>query len=128
MQLVLILLRRKWGTGREWVTWDCRKSIAKLGQKIILLIPWKPLLFGFVYLSSMSESRVQLFVTPWTIQSIKFSSKNTEVGSLSLLQGTFQTQGLNPGFPHCRHILYQMSHQEALLIICQAAKSHVDKM
>ena len=32
-------------------------------------------------------------------------------GSLSLLQGILPTQGLNPGFPHCRRILYQLSHQ-----------------
>ena len=36
---------------------------------------------------------------------------NTEVGSLSLLQGIFPTQGLNPGLPHYTWILYQLSHQ-----------------
>ena len=35
------------------------------------------------------------------------------VGSLSLLQGVFPTQGLNSGLPHCRQILYQLSHREA---------------
>ena len=39
----------------------------------------------------------------------------TGVGSLSLLQGVFPTQGSNPGFPHYRQILYQLSHQEAPL-------------
>ena len=29
----------------------------------------------------------------------------------SFLQGIFPTQGLNPGLPHCRQILYQLSHQ-----------------
>ena len=38
--------------------------------------------------------------------------KNTGVGSLSFLQGIFPTQGLNPGLPHCRWILYQLSYQE----------------
>ena len=33
------------------------------------------------------------------------------VGSLSLLQGIFSTQGSNPGLPHCRQSLYQLSHQ-----------------
>ena len=33
------------------------------------------------------------------------------VGSLSLLQGIFPTQGTNPGLPHCRQILYQLSPQ-----------------
>ena len=37
--------------------------------------------------------------------------QNTGVGSLSLLQGIFPTQELNPGLPHCRWILYELSHQ-----------------
>ena len=37
--------------------------------------------------------------------------QNTGVGSLSLLQGIFPTQGSNPGLPHCRQILYQLSHK-----------------
>ena len=37
--------------------------------------------------------------------------QNTGVGSCSLLQGIFPTQGLNPGLPHCRQILYQLSYQ-----------------
>ena len=36
---------------------------------------------------------------------------NTGVGSLSLLQGIFPTQGSNPGLLHCRQILHQLSHQ-----------------
>ena len=37
--------------------------------------------------------------------------QNTGVGSLSLLQRIFPTQGLNPSLSHCRQILYQMSHK-----------------
>ena len=37
--------------------------------------------------------------------------QNTGVGTLSLLQGIFPTQGLNPGLLHCRWILYQLSYQ-----------------
>ena len=37
--------------------------------------------------------------------------QNTGVGSRSRLQGNFPTQGLNPGLPHCRRILYQLSHK-----------------
>ena len=37
--------------------------------------------------------------------------KKTGVGCLALLQGIFPTLGLNPGFPHCRQILCQLSHQ-----------------
>ena len=37
--------------------------------------------------------------------------KNTGMGSLSLLQGIFPTQGSNSGLRHCRRILYQRSHK-----------------
>ena len=37
--------------------------------------------------------------------------QNTGVSSLSLLQGIFPTQGFNPDLPHCREILYQLSHK-----------------
>ena len=37
--------------------------------------------------------------------------KHTVVGSLSLLQGIFLTQGLNRGLLHCRQILYQLNYQ-----------------
>ena len=40
--------------------------------------------------------------------------KNTGVSSCSLLQGIFPTQGSNPGLPHCRQILYCLSHQGSL--------------
>ena len=36
--------------------------------------------------------------------------QNTGVGSHSLLQGIFPTQGSNPGLLHCRWIPYQLSH------------------
>ena len=31
--------------------------------------------------------------------------------AFSLLQGIFPTQGSNPGLPHCRWIVYQLSHK-----------------
>ena len=43
--------------------------------------------------------------------------KNTGVGCHALLQGIFPTQGLNPGLPHCRWILYQLSYQGSLFSI-----------
>ena len=36
--------------------------------------------------------------------------KNTGTGLHALLQGIFPTQGSNPGVPHCRWILYRLSH------------------
>ena len=41
--------------------------------------------------------------------------KNTEVGFYALLQGIFPTQESNPVLPHCRQILYCLSHQEAVI-------------
>ena len=40
-------------------------------------------------------------------------SKNTGVGSLSLLQRIFLTHELNQGLLHCRRILYQLSSLES---------------
>ena len=56
-------------------------------------------------------SHVRFFATPWTIQPMDSPGQNTGVGSLSLLQGIFPTQGSNPGLLHCRQILYQLSHK-----------------
>ena len=44
-------------------------------------------------------------------------SKNAGVGSVSLLQGIFLTQGLNWGLLHCRWILCHMSHQGSQRIL-----------
>ena len=37
--------------------------------------------------------------------------QNTGVGSLSLLQGIFPTQGSNPGLPHYTWVFYQLSQK-----------------
>ena len=37
--------------------------------------------------------------------------QDTGIGSLSLLQGIFPTQGSKPGVLHCRQILYHLSHK-----------------
>ena len=37
--------------------------------------------------------------------------KNSGVDCHALLQGIFPTQGSNPDLPHCRWILYHLSHQ-----------------
>ena len=61
---------------------------------------------------SESRSVVSSSVTPWNCP-WNSPGQNIGVGSLSLLQWIFPTQGLNPGLPHCRQILYQLSHQES---------------
>ena len=40
-----------------------------------------------------------------------FPGKSTGVGCHSLLQRIFPTQGIKPGSPHCRQMLYRLSHQ-----------------
>ena len=46
----------------------------------------------------------QGLLSPWNSP-----GQNTGMGSLSLLQGIFPTQGSNRGLPHCRQILHQLS-------------------
>ena len=52
------------------------------------------------------------FLTTWNS-----SLHNTGVDSLYLLWGIFLTQGSNPGLPHCRRILYQLSHKGSSRIL-----------
>ena len=44
--------------------------------------------------------------------------RNTGVDCNFLLQGIFPTQGSNPGLPHCRQMLYRLSHQDFPHILC----------
>ena len=50
--------------------------------------------------------------------------QNTGVGSLSLLQGIFPTQGSNPGLLHFRWILYQLSHQGSPRLLNKQCRSN----
>ena len=52
--------------------------------------------------------------------------QNMGVGILSLLQGIFPTQGLNPDLLHCRQILNQLSHQRSPRILERVAYPPVD--
>ena len=61
-------------------------------------------------------SCVRPFATPDRLRNSL--GQNTGVGGLSLLQGIFPTQGLNPGLPHYgRWILYQLSHKRSPRIL-----------
>ena len=67
----------------------------------------------------MSDSlRLHELWSPWNSP-----GHNTGVSSLSLLQWIFPTQGSNPGLPHCRWILYQLSHQGSPRILQWVASS-----
>ena len=52
---------------------------------------------------------------PWN-----FPGQNTGMGNHSLLQWVFPTQGSNPDLPHCRQILYHLSHRWGMLIMGKA--------
>ena len=68
--------------------------------------------------SSPSGSPVPGILQARTLEWVAISfSKNTGVGTCSLLQGIFPTQGLNPGLPHCRWIFYQLSHNRSPKIL-----------
>ena len=63
----------------------------------------------------MSDSfRLHGLHSPWNSP-----GQNTGVGSLSLFQGIFPTQGSNPGLLHCRRILYQLNYQGSPIQYCR---------
>ena len=66
-----------------------------------------------------SVSHVWLFVIPYSLWNSP--GQNTGVDSLSLLSGISPTQGSNPGLPHCRGILYQLSHKGSPKILERVA-------
>ena len=49
--------------------------------------------------------------SPW-----RSPGQNTGGGSLSILQGIFPTQGLNPGLSHCWWILHHLSNQGSSIV------------
>ena len=86
--------------------WDI---IRILGVTEAQMVEWHNRLKG---LESESRSvmwdslRLHRLYCPWDSP-----GQNAGVSSLSLLQGIFPTQGLNPGLLHRRQTLYQLSHQ-----------------
>ena len=81
----------------------------------LLRVPWTARISNQSILKkSESENRSVTSNSFWPhglYSPLNSPGQNTGVGSLSLLQGFFQTQGLNPGLQHCRWILYQLSHK-----------------
>ena len=65
-----------------------------------------PVNWSVTYSIMFNSLQTHGLYSPWNSP-----GQNTGVGSHSLLQGIFPTQGSNPGLPHCRWILYQLSHQ-----------------
>ena len=82
--------------------WTNMKFAELLGGSLEDHSPLMQVKVFVAYLPSKGKSpcRAWLFATPWTIQFMEFCGQNTGVGSLSLLQEIFPTQGSNPGLPH----------------------------
>ena len=84
-----------------WNQMVVRITLNHLPSKMLNMRYWKWKLLSHVRLMWPKE-----LCRPWNSP-----GQNTGVGSLSLLQEILPTQESNPGFPHCRHILYQLSHK-----------------
>ena len=60
-----------------------------------------------------SLSRVQLFATPWTVtHQAPLSMEFFRMDCHFLLQGVFQTKGLNPSLLDCRQIFYYLNYHK----------------
>ena len=64
-------------------------------------------------------SRVQLFATQWTVAyqaplSMGFSRQEYWSGLLFPSPQDLPNPGSNPGLPHCRQMLYHLSHQGSI--------------
>ena len=99
---------------RDWTCMSCNSCTA--GGFLHLSHGGKPI----SHPESESESRSVMsdslqphgLYRPWNSP-----GQNTGVGSLSLFQGIFPTQGSNPGLPHCRQILYELSLKRSPKIV-----------
>ena len=73
-------------------------------------------------MSSESHSVVSNSLQPHGLYSPWNSpGQNSRVDSFCLLQG-IPTQGLNPGFLHCKWILYQLNHKGSPVVVKDDAK------
>ena len=121
----MYILRCVFVKGSTHIYWEVKELDCNLSKRVNSKLHWwilfMPAFKGLMNISGIwkkeirnlkklwkSLSCVQLFVTPCLGNS---PGKNTRVSCHSLLQGTFPTQGSNPGLPHCRQILYHLSHQ-----------------
>ena len=80
----------------------------------LLRVPWIARRSNQPILKEWSESRSVMSNSLWShglYSPWNSPGQNTGVGSLSLLQGIFPTQGWNPDLPHGRWIPYQLSRK-----------------
>ena len=107
-----------WGLkeGHDWAT---ELNIFPSSFSHNMVIRWLPL---YANTSLLAQANLLLLVKSYLVMSNSVQpqglyspwnspGQNTGMGSHSLLQGTFPTQGSNPGLLHYRQILYQLSHK-----------------
>ena len=103
--------------GRSWrlESVPCKKQMGDRKTSV----PWSPTGCCLVLLSHICVLLTQFSLT--LCDPMDCSPKGSSVHGISqarilgvgchfLHRGIFQTQGLNPGLPHCRQILYCLSH------------------
>ena len=107
---------------QESETWD-QLSNSQISLTALLKVSYCIFFFFYIYIKwdiplycvCMCESHSVMSKSLWPPWNSP--GQNTGVGSFSLVQGIFQTQESNPGLPHCRRILYQLSHKNVLFEI-----------
>ena len=98
------------GSQRVWHNW----AISLWQHSLMFLVMFTTMftLCAVLGLSVISNFLQPIYCSPPHSSDHRDSpGKNTGVGCHVLLQGIFPTQGLNPGLPHCRQILYHLSYQ-----------------
>ena len=102
--------------------YDCiQKSIlvTVLSAQLLFFFNYEKFIFVCIciHIHVLSRSVTHNSLRPHRLQSARllcpwdFPGKNTGVSCHALLHGIFPTQGSNPGLPHCRQILYHLSHR-----------------
>ena len=114
----------RWQSGQEsicqcrrcrfdpWVGRILEKQMPTHSRILALKTPWTEEPGGQQSELKWSKSVVSDSLWPQGLYSSQNSpGQNTAVGDLSLLQGIFPTQELNPGLLQCKQILCQRSHK-----------------
>ena len=108
-----------YGVAQSWTRLkrlSSSSSNPKICRSVSILFPADHVLGCMCACVCESLSHVWLFATLWTVAhqaplSMEFTRQEYWVSFHSFLQGIFPTQGSNLGLPHCRWILYYLSHQ-----------------
>ena len=121
---------KSWTQPSGWMTttWSNNSTPRYRHPSVMKMCPCKNLYISVdssIAHNTPKRETTQMFINRWmdklNVTCLCGFSSSTGVGSHSLLQRIFLTQGLNPGFPHCTRIPYQLIHQgfhcEGILLI-----------